>query len=163
MQKLILLILSFLFFSLSTPVYANLETDFQLGNEAYFKGDYKTAFDKWKPLAEKGYANVQHNLGLMYSMGQGVTQDDKEAVKWYRLSADQGQTFAQYNLGVLYGNGRGVPQDLIRAYKWFNIAEANGYEDRRKSRDIAEKRMTPDQIAEAQRLAREWMEKHQKK
>ncbi len=98
----------------------------------------------------------------MYDTGLGVAQDYKEAVKWYRLSAEQGDAKAQLNLGLMYATGQGVIQNYIQAHMWFNIAGANGYEDGRKNRDIIEKRMTPDQIAEAQKLAREWMEKHNK-
>ena len=47
----------------------------------------------------------------MYDKGQGVPQDDKEAVKWYRLAAEQGDAYAQSNLGVTYEKGQGVPQD----------------------------------------------------
>ena len=98
----------------------------------------------------------------MYSAGRGVTQDYKEAVKWWRKAAVQGIAPAQMNLGRMYLIGRGVTPDNVHAYMWFNIVIANGYEKLRKSRDIAEKRMTASQIAEAQKLAREWMAKHQK-
>ena len=158
-KKLILLVLPLLLFPVSTPVYAD---DFQDGFDAYNRKDYKVAFEKWMPLAEQGDAYAQSNLGLMYANGQGVTQDDKEAVKWYRLSAEQGNALAQLKLGVMYDKGQGVIQDYVEAHKWFNIAGANGNELGRKNRDIIEKRMTLDQIAEAQKLAREWMEKHGK-
>jgi hypothetical protein len=61
-------------------------TDFDKGTEAYSKGDFKTALAEWRPLAKQGDAEVQFNLGLMYEQGLGVPQDDKEAVKWYRLA-----------------------------------------------------------------------------
>ena len=47
-------------------------------------------FDEWKPLAEQGMAEAQHNLGLMCSKGEGIPRDDKEAVKWYLAAAEQG-------------------------------------------------------------------------
>ncbi len=174
--------------------------NYQDGADAYKRGDYKTAFEKWKPLAEKGYAQAQFNLGLMYRRGEGVTQDNKEAVKWFRfaaekghppaqnnlgemyikghgvtqdyeeavkwfrLSAGQGNAHAQSNLGVRYFKGQGVMKDFVQADMWFNIAGANGYEDEEaKNRDILENQMTPDQIAEAQKLAREWLEEHRGK
>ena len=62
----------------------------------------------------------------------------------------------------MFFKAQGVPQDYIKAYKWLNLAAAEGQEDVPKGRDFIAKRMTPDQIAKAQRLAREWMEKHQK-
>jgi len=61
--------------------------------------------------AAQGNADAQCNLGLMYATGRGVSQDDQEALKWYRLAEEQGQPRAQYNLGMMYENGQGVPQD----------------------------------------------------
>ena len=62
--------------------------DFQKGLEAAQKGDFATALREWQPLAEQGYAGAQYNLGLIYANGKGVTQDYKEAVKWYRKAAE---------------------------------------------------------------------------
>jgi TPR repeat protein len=92
----------------------------------------------------------------MYAKGEGVPQDYVEAMKWYRLAADQGDADAQINLGVMYAKGDGVPQDYVLAHMWFNLAAAQRNSSAVKNRDIAVSRMTPDQLAEAQRLAREW-------
>ena len=92
-------------------------------------------------------------------MAYGVPQDYAEALKWYRLAADQGHASAQCNLGVMYANGEGVPQDYVRAHMWFNLSAAQGDQDAAKNRDDVAKRMTPAQIAEAQKLAREWQPK----
>jgi len=62
-----------------------------------------------RAMAEQGYAGAQYDLGQMYAEGQGVPQDDAEAVTWYRRAAEQGYAPAQGNLGVMYDNGRGVP------------------------------------------------------
>ena len=68
---------------------------------------------KWYRLAaEQGNASAQYNLGVRYANGEGVPQDDAEAVKWYRLAAEQGDASAQYNLGVRHANGEGVPQQI---------------------------------------------------
>ena len=64
----------------------------------------------------------QYNLGVMYYNGQGVPQDYKEAMKWFRMAAEQGHADAQYNLGVIYSNGKGVPQDHKEAMKWLRMA-----------------------------------------
>ena len=69
---------------------------------------------------------------------------------------------AQSNLGRMYGNGEGVLQDNVYAHMWFNIASSNGSETARENRDIAAKRMTPNQLAEAQSLARECVKKDYK-
>ncbi len=95
----------------------------------------------------------------MYTMGQGVPQDDKEAARWYRLAATQGYAAAQYNLGVMYFMGIGVPRDVVRAHLWYSLAAAPGHENARRARDIVAKKMTPAQRADAQRLAREWKPK----
>ncbi len=133
------------------------------GVAAYERGDYATALRLMRPLAEQGDAAAQSNLGVMYDTGQGVPQDDAEAVKWFRLAAEQGDATAQYNLGVMYGKGQGVPQDYVQAYMWFDLAaarfSASEAEGAVKGRDFVASKMTPAQIAEAQRLAREWKPK----
>ena len=65
-----------------------------------------------KALAEQGGAAAQYNLGVMYHTGQGVVQDYREAVKWYRKAAERGFARAQSNLGLMYANGEGVIQYL---------------------------------------------------
>ncbi len=126
-----------------------------------------TAFAReLRVLAEQGRYGAQYNLGFMYSNGQGVPQDAAEAVKWYRKAAEQGDADAQNNLGVMYDKGRSVTQNYVQAHMWYNLAAAGlpPGEDRdlaAKGRDIVAKRMTPAQIAEAQRLAREWKPRRQ--
>ena len=77
--------------------------------------------------AEAGDADAQLNLGYMYDHGDGVPENDVEAVKWYRLAADQGDADAQSNLGVMYGIGEGVPKDDVEAVKWFRLAADQGH------------------------------------
>ena len=151
-----------LLIALATPSQA----DFQDGLAAYNRGDYATALQEFKPLAEQGYANAQYNLGVMYDKGQGVPRDYAEAAKWYRKAAEQGKAKAMNNLGLMYGTGRGVPQDYVQAHMWFNLAASRSEpgSDRDaavKNRDIVAAKMTPAQIAEAQRLAREWKPKRE--
>jgi len=96
------------------------ETDFEVGVEAWGRGDYDTALREFRLLAEQGHAQAQVNLGIMSSQGQGVPKDDVQAYRWYTLAAGQGDDLAE------------------------------------KFKDHLEKSMTLDQLAEAQRLAREW-------
>ena len=96
-------------------------------SDAYESGNYKTALQEWKPLAEKGNTPAQFNLGQMYNRGQGVPQNDKTAVKWYTLAAEQGNATAQYNLGVMYDEGHGVLQDYKTAVKWYTLSAEQGY------------------------------------
>ena len=92
-----------------------------------------------------------------------MRDDFTTALKEFRPLAEQGNASAQFNLGLMYRKGWGVPKDYVLAYMWFNISATNGDKDVEKSRDIVEKKMTPQQIADAQKLSREWLEKHKKK
>ena len=117
---------------------------------------------KWyRKAADQGLAQAQYNLGVMYDEGKGVPQDYAEALKWYRKAADHGEASAQFNLGFMYYNGDGVPQDYVEAHKWLNLSSARATEKETrdmatKKRDIVAAKMTPAQVAEAQKLAREW-------
>ncbi len=124
--------------------------------------NYKEAVKWWRLSAEQDNAEAQLNLGRMYRQGNGVPQDYEEVVKWFRKPAEQGDAFAQYYLGLMYAEGKGVPRDYVQAHKWFNISEANEDKLGHDNRNNIEKRMTSEQVAEAQRLAREWMRKHRK-
>jgi TPR repeat protein len=116
---------------------------------------------RWFRLAaEQELLEAQYNLGVMYRDGDGVPADYVEAVRWFRLTAEQGYASAQNNLGVAYQAGRGVPEDYVLAYMWWNLAAAQGDEAAQGNKDGLEQRMTREQIAEAQRLSREWLEAH---
>ena len=99
-------------------------------------------------------------MGSVYHHGRGVPQD-YEAVKWLLKAAEQGHAFAQSHLGHNYQNGRGVIQDFVQAHAWLNVASANGWSKASKDRDELAKNMTPEQIAKAQELAKEYFEKYQ--
>lgn len=160
MKRIIwVVIVVYVFFESHSLAFAE---NFEDGLAAKGRGDFRTAFEKWKPLAEQGDAYAQCSLGLTYRKGEGVAQDHKEAVKWYKLAAEQGDAAAQCNLGAMYYEGKGVAQNYIEAHKWFNISGANGSMEGLSNRDLIEKRMTPSEITEAQRLAKEWMETHEK-
>ena len=145
---------------LATPCLAN---DFEEGLDAIHGTDYDKALEKLTPLALQGHAAAQYNLGVMHEWGNGVPQDDVKALKWYRLSAEQSHRDAQNNLGAMYSKGEGVEQVFVEALKWFVISAGNGSEGGRKNMDIVEKRMSPRQITQAKKLAREWIKQHPKK
>jgi TPR repeat protein len=123
----------------------------------------KSALDYIIKSAEQGEATAQFNLGVAYDNGQGVPQDYAEAVRWYRLAAEQGEATAQRNLGSIYYTGQGVPQDYVQAHMWLNLAASRESGASAKltieRRDRVAGKMTPQQIVEAQRLAREWKAK----
>jgi TPR repeat protein len=85
-----------------------------------------------------------------------VTLDYAEAVKWFRLAAEHGHSGAQCHLGEMYAEGHGVEQDYVQAHMWFNLAAAAGETGGSRGRSTVAERMTPLEIAEAQRLARTW-------
>lgn len=100
---------------------------FEDGFSAAGHGDYATALQLWRPLADQGNADAQFGLGVMYSTGQGVVQNFAEAVRWWRKAADQGNVGAQYNLGYSYDRGFGVPQDYHDAILWYERAALRPY------------------------------------
>ena len=109
--------------------------------------------------AEQGDANIQVQLGAMYLLGQGVPQDTAKSLAWYRKAAEQGHANAQYDLGLMYSEGKSVPQDYVGAHMWFSLAAAQGVRMATQFRKDVTSNMTPDQIAETQRRAREWKPK----
>lgn len=124
--------------------------------------NYHEAF-KWFTLsAENGDASAQDSLGIMYYWGESVPQDYQKSFKWTALSAEQGYASAQNNLGAMYYFGKGVPQNYILAHMWFNLSVSNDYEDGVNGRELVAETMTPEQIVEAQKLAKECVAKKYK-
>lgn len=113
---------------------------------------------KWlRRAVDQGYYYSLKEIGMMYDWPHyGVPQDGAEAMKWYLRAVDHGDNEAKHLIGDLYVHGNGVPQDYVMAHMWFNLAAASGDQDAIRYRDDVAKRMTPAQIAEAQKLAREW-------
>jgi TPR repeat protein len=116
---------------------------------------------KWvRRAADQGLAASEFMLGFAYRTGMySAPQDHAQAIKWLRRAAQQGHNLAQSNLGFAYRDGEGVPQDYVQAHMWLNLAAAQAKPDDRvaaEARDKLVAKMTSAQIAEAQRLAREW-------
>src|SRR5882757_228035 len=123
--------------------------------DAHARGDYAKALRLIRPLANDGNATAQFNLGVMYLAGHGVRQDYSAAALWFRRAAEQGHALAMHDLGVIYAKGLGVPPDYVCAHMWFSLSAAKG-EQIAVSLERAERQMTPAQINEARRLARDW-------
>ena len=100
---------------------------FQEGMAAYAQGDYATAMQSWRPLADAGDPSAQTNVGFLYSRGWGVPQDPAEAFKWYKMAAMQNYTDAEYNLALLYRDGKGVEVNIDEAIRWFQLAAEKGH------------------------------------
>ena len=140
--------------------HGNAIAQYNLG-VMYHKGEgvpqsYPHAVSWYRYAAWQGDASAQLELGLMCYNGQGTLQNYAEALTWFRKAADQGSARAQFNLGAMYANGQGVPQDYILAHMWLSLAAAKNETRAVDLRDIVAAKMTAAQVAEAQKLAREW-------
>jgi TPR repeat protein len=129
----------------------------QDGWDAFGRGDYKGALAIWQPLAENGDVAMQLLVGSIYDYGQGVPQDDAEAVKWYERAAEQGSAKGQYQAGAAYARSPQI-MDPIQGYKWLTIAARtlkDGPQDGITAdqattlRALIERDMSKDEIAKA--------------
>ena len=128
------------------------------GQAAYQRGDYASAARLLPPIAAAGNPSAQATLGMMYNQGAGVVQDFQQAMKWWKLAAAQGNALSQINLGLRYS----VTQDFVRAGMWLNVAGAQGFPRADEFWAAIAVRMTKDQIAQAQSLARKCIASHYK-
>ncbi|MCZ6628060.1 MAG: tetratricopeptide repeat protein, partial [SAR324 cluster bacterium] len=120
------------FLFLAAPAWAGSPTAaeaFNKGVSFYDAGRFEDAAKWLRMAAERGNADAQHILGVIYQSGQGVPQDNLEAAKWYLKAAERGQVIAQFNLGVMYDQGLGVRRDYSKAAKWFRKAAGQGNAD----------------------------------
>ena len=151
------------------------EAQYNLGliyeNGAGLPQDNRQAASWHRKAAEQGYRGSQECLGELYADGRGVSLDESQAVAWYRKAAEQGSAHAQFQLGARYEVGRSVvPQDLVYAHFYYSLAASRATRITKalneRARDRVTAKMTQQQIAEAQKLAREWVaafEQRQKK
>ena len=118
------------------------------------------AADKIMGLAKRGDVKAQAQLGWMYETGRGVPQNFFEAAKWYSRAAVQGNGWAQFELGMLYNKGEGVVRDFVLSYMWLSLSASQAVgEDRdfkARMRDALASKMTREQVAAAQEMARTW-------
>jgi TPR repeat protein len=112
---------------------------------------------KWFFLADvQGDPLAEFSIGLMYQQGLGVDKSATEAAAHFQQAADQGYSKAQGNLGILYAQGEGVAQDSVQAYVWLTLAASGGDPAMLQDRDLVARKMTPAQLADAQKRAAEW-------
>ena len=102
-------------------------------------------------------------LPLLAFILVGACYELSEETKSLIAKAEQGEAVAQTNWGAMYYRGNGVHQDDVKAYAWISVSSATGHENASANRDEIAKNMTPDQIDEGQKLAREWFEKYHSK
>lgn len=123
--KLALVVLTF-----STTLMA-APASFEQGMNAMLEGNYAEAYCHWKPLAQKGNAEAQYNLGWLYANGNGMNVDPDKAMQWWQAAAEQGHAEAEFALGLAYTTGEGVRKDLSKAVHWFLQAAQRGHRDAR--------------------------------
>ena len=105
-------------------------------------------------------AVTQFFIGLIYDNGEGVPENNAEAMKWFRKAAEQGHADAQSYLGLMYTEYTGVPEDYVKTYMCLSLASAQGDKGAARNLDIIKRQMTPEDISKTQALASEWWEKH---
>ena len=140
--------------------FAQLRLGYLYANGTGVAEDDAEAARLYRLAAEQGNPTAGLFLGEMYSKGDGVPEDHAEAVRWYRLAAEKGNASAQAYLGFRYAVGEGVPRDLVYAYMWLEISAARGNERARGGQQVIVEEMTREQIAEAEKLSRDWLESH---
>ncbi len=142
------------------------DPDAQTGLGNLYLGGYGVARDEaaamawFRKAAERGDANGQFSLASLY-YGR---KEYSPAASWYRRAAEQGNPLAQIRLARLYAEGVGLARDDLQAFKWFAVAAVRGSDsyariNAAKGRDASATKLTPAQVAEADRLAREWKPK----
>lgn len=135
------------------------------GLVAFSQNEYESAVGKFAPLREQSDAQAQSAVGIMYRNDSGIAQDDAEAVRWLLGSAERRNPYALSVLGTMYMEGRGVQQDNLKAHMWFDLAVAQfddkaGRRHAAQDRDAVAAKMTSDEIAEAKKMALEWLLAH---
>lgn len=119
--------------------------------------DHHFAVQLYQESAENGDSDSQYKLGLLYLTGNGALQDFAEAAKWLKLAAEQGYGLAQYELGLIYRTGYGLPIDQVQSYVWLNLAAAAGIKQAMQARDEVMKSLSPKELAQAQKISRDWL------
>ncbi len=138
-----------------TEITAETKTDTQL-TEIHTDERHFTVQLYYKK-ARKGDVNAQYQLGLLYLNGHGTLQDFEEAAKWFELAAEKNHKQAQYQLGLIYKTGFGVDIDPEKSYMWFNLAAAAGVDKAVLARNEIMRSLSPEQLKQAQKAAREWL------
>jgi len=124
-------------------------------------GDYVKAASLLHRAAKQGDVHAQLDLGLMLSGKTGAEIGNMKAARWFTRAAEQGNEQAQYNIGLMYKTGQGVEQNFVRAYMWLSLSAAQGNLNAAKERDAIAVNLSPEHLAEAQKLVREWRPKKQ--
>ena len=146
-------VLSFLLIIVPTQsAFADVEKGRQLMEQSKFD----EAMQAFLPAAQAGNADAEELIGVMYAMGLGVERDDRRAFEWYLRASMKAHPGAQSGIGWYYEVGRGVAKDLVRAYMWYVLSAIGGDPDAAISQEEVIKKMTKEQVKEAQILINDY-------
>ena len=152
------------------------ENSYNKGVAAYKVKDYESAREQWGKASEEGYVSALNNLGYLLYYGLGGKADQVQAVALWKRGALLGHSEAQLHLGRAFENGEGISQDFVEAYAWYRCSVTNAEqapedekkvegqiaEDARKSLAGLLGKLSPDQLAAAERLAKRYIESYAK-
>jgi TPR repeat protein len=144
-------------------VREHVDAQFSLATILYGSSQYGEALRWFKALANRGFTQAYSHVGEMYEHGRGTLQDYREAIVWYSKGAKTGEPASQESIGRMYATGRGVQQDFVRAHMWLNIAASGGSKTSAEGREIVSRRMTLQQLDQAQQMAKLCLESGYKK
>lgn len=111
------------------------------------------AAEFWKKAAERNHPMGQYNLALAFFRGEGVSEDQGQAVFWFHQAAKSGVSGAQFALGEVYRHGLSVGQDYGIAQKWYSAALEQGYGPAREGLDALAKDVAEEKAEIASRQA----------
>ncbi|PWQ94318.1 tetratricopeptide repeat protein [Leucothrix pacifica] len=126
--------------------------DVEKGRQLMEQSRFQEAMTEFLPAAQAGNADAEELIGVMYAMGLGVERDDRRAFEWYLRASMKAHPGAQSGVGWYYEVGRGVAKDLVRAYMWYVLSAIGGDPDAAISQEEVIKKMTKEQVREAQIL-----------
>lgn len=130
---------------------------------AYARGDYATAAQGFRLLADQGNARAEFFLGGMYLSGSGVKQDFAQSLKLEQAAAEQGSAEAQYTLGQIYESGNPVvTRDKTQALFWYGLSASSGDEQAIRKKAGLEDSLSADQIENAHQLEKQWILSHKR-
>lgn len=133
-------------------------------NKAYYKREYETAFDLFKPLAEQGNAEAEYRVGWMYMYGLGIYRSYPDAIDWLTKAANQGVPEATHQVAQMYDLGLGVEKNNVISYMWYAICKRQITDLERKpttfnpsvDMSIMREVMSKEEVDEATKLAATW-------
>ena len=143
---------------LCAAVVPAARADFNDGVVAYTMGEYQSAYNTMRSLAETSdHAYAQYYVGMMYLNGQGVEQSYADAGTWFRKAAEHSIPQAQYKLATLYFNGQGVPRDFEYAYAWYSAGAAHRHTKSLEAVADARAKLSPEELKEAEKLSEKFI------